>query len=67
VTLTATVVNILLAVGVFLSGGLIHRILGVTGTKIVSKLANLLLAAIAVMMIRKGVLFFVGVAAGAAP
>ena len=54
-TLAATVINILLAAVIFLSGGLIKSLLGTNGTKIVSKLASLVLAAIAVMMIRKGI------------
>jgi small neutral amino acid transporter SnatA (MarC family) len=35
-------------------------LLGRTGAQIVSKLASLLMAAIAVMMVRKGVSVFVG-------
>lgn len=55
----ATIVNVLLAGGVFWSAAFIDRILGKTGTKIVSKLANLLLAAIAVMLMRKGIMAFI--------
>jgi multiple antibiotic resistance protein len=52
----ATVVNILIA-GLILwfSNGII-RLIGKTGAKTVSKLASLLLAAIGVMMIRKGIM-----------
>ncbi|NLX25341.1 MAG: MarC family protein [Lentisphaerae bacterium] len=54
-TTAAVVVNIALAGVVFLAAGPITRTLGKTGTKTVSKLASLLLAAIAVMLVRKGV------------
>ena len=53
-TAIATVVNILLAGMVFLLSGVIMRLLGGSGTKIVSKIASLFLAAIGVMMVRKG-------------
>lgn len=53
-TAIATVVNILIAGMIFLLSGLIMRLLGGSGTKIVSKIASLFLAAIAVMMVRKG-------------
>ncbi len=51
----AVVSNILLAGLVFLGSGLIIRVLGKPGTRTVSKLAALLLAAIAVHMIRRGI------------
>lgn len=55
-TLTSVLVNILLAGLIFsLSDGLI-KIFGKGGSRALSKVANLLLAAIAVMMIRKGVI-----------
>lgn len=54
-TTAAVVVNIALAGAVFLAAEPITRTLGKTGTKTVSKLASLLLAAIAVMLVRKGV------------
>lgn len=57
-TLSATIVNIFLAGITFRFAGLISRLLGRAGTKAVSKLASLLLAAIAVMMVRKGLTQF---------
>ena len=54
-TLAAVVANVLLAGGVFYFAVPITRYLGHAGTKTLSKIASLLLAAIAVMMIRKGV------------
>ncbi len=59
-TTGALVSNILLAGIVFLAAGPITRALGRTGTKTLSKLASLLLAAIAVMLIRKGVTAILG-------
>ncbi|MEI6168716.1 MAG: MarC family protein [bacterium] len=55
-TITAAIVNICLAGLVFRFAGMISRLLGRAGTKAVSKLASLLLAAIAVMMVRKGII-----------
>lgn len=54
-TSLAVVVNIALAGALFLAAEPITRTLGKTGTKTVSKLASMLLAAIAVMLIRRGV------------
>jgi len=53
---SAAVVNILLAGAAFWFSGPISRFLGRAGSKAISKLASLLLAAIAVMMIHKGVM-----------
>jgi len=53
-TLLAIVVNIAIAGLVFLSADGITRLLGPAGSRAVSKVANIILAAIAVMMIRKG-------------
>jgi multiple antibiotic resistance protein len=53
-TALAVVANVLIAGGVFSFAGLINRLLGNAGTNIVSKVGSLLLAAIAVMMVRKG-------------
>ena len=39
----------------FLAAGPLTRLLGAAGTRVASKLASLLLAAIAVMMVRRGV------------
>jgi len=58
-TLFALIINILFA-GIILwfSEGFI-KVMGKTGAKITSKLANLLLAAIGVMMVRKGIMLFI--------
>ena len=63
-TAAAIVANILIASMVFFFAGTIGRVLGRTGEKIISKIAMLLLAAIAVMMVRKGIEIFI--AAGVA-
>ena len=55
-TVTALIANILIAGLTFWSYVPIIRILGKSGAKTVSKLADLLLAAIAVMMVRKGLM-----------
>lgn len=54
-TAAAVVVNIALAGVIFAFSGPITRVMGRNGSKTVSKVASLLLAAIAVMLIRKGV------------
>ncbi len=59
VAMSAAVANVLLAGLVFAASDFFHRLLGRTGAQIVSKLASLLMAAIAVMMVRKGVSVFV--------
>jgi small neutral amino acid transporter SnatA (MarC family) len=59
VTVIAVVVNILLAGVLFRFAGSVQRILGKTGEKIVSKIASLLLAAYAVMMVRRGIELFI--------
>jgi multiple antibiotic resistance protein len=55
-TLLAVVVNIAVAGLVFMSADFFTRLLGKPGSRAVSKVASLILAAIAVMMIRKGLL-----------
>jgi multiple antibiotic resistance protein len=55
-TVAATVVNIVIAGGVFWLALPINRILGRSGSRALSKLAGILLAAIAVMMVRKGIM-----------
>jgi multiple antibiotic resistance protein len=59
-TVVSVVVNILLAGLIFRSSLLLIGILGEAGAKAMSKVASLLLAAIAVMLIRKGLTSFVG-------
>lgn len=58
-TISALIVNIALAGMLFSLSEPIHRILGKAGSKTVSKLASILLASIAVMMVRKGITEFV--------
>jgi len=60
ITCLALLFNLLLAGLAFLSAGTILRLLGKAGSKTVSKIASLLLAAIAVMMVRKGVGLLLG-------
>jgi multiple antibiotic resistance protein len=59
-TVVSVVVNILLAGLIFRSSLLLIGILGEAGAKAMSEVASLLLAAIAVMLIRKGLTSFVG-------
>ncbi|MCX5834521.1 MAG: MarC family protein [Deltaproteobacteria bacterium] len=54
-TVAATIVNIAIAGVVFWLAVPLHRVLGSSGTRTISKLASLLLAAIGVMMVRKGI------------
>ncbi|HPL62514.1 MAG: MarC family protein [Syntrophales bacterium] len=54
-TVAALIANILIAGGMFWTSAPIIRVLGKSGAKTLSKIGDLLLAAIAVMMIRKGV------------
>jgi len=56
VTVIAALVNILIAGIVFWFAIPISRFLGSAGTRTLSKIASLLLASIAVMMVRKGVM-----------
>lgn len=55
-TTVGLLTNILIAGAVFRSAGPLMKLLGRNGSKTVSKLASLLLAAIGVMMVRKGIL-----------
>ncbi len=66
-TVAAMLANIGVAGVVFWSSEPLSRLLGKAGSRTVSKLAHLLLAAIAVRMVRKGVLMVIaaGMAAGA--
>jgi multiple antibiotic resistance protein len=59
-TLVSILVNILLAGAIFYLSGVLIKVLGEAGSKALSKITSLLLAAIAVMMIRKGILVFLG-------
>lgn len=54
-TLVAVLVNIIIAGGIFLFSHILIRILGQAGSRALSKVTSLLLAAIAIMMIRKGI------------
>jgi len=53
-TAVSLVVNMLIAGLLFAFASPIHRVLGTAGAKILSKIASLLLASIAVMIVRKG-------------
>lgn len=64
VTALAAVANIAIAGLIFGFAGPITRWLGQTGSRTASKIASLLLAAIAVMLIRKGILAVIATAAG---
>jgi len=56
ITSSAVFVNILIAGALFLSAGRITAFIGTLGAKIVSKIMSLILASIAVMLVRKGIL-----------
>lgn len=53
-TLLALLLNLLLAIWILLTADFWNRLLGATGSAAISKVASLILAAIAVMMIRRG-------------
>ena len=53
-TLISVTLNILIAGGIFSLSQLLNRLLGEAGSKALSKITSLFLAAIAVMIIRKG-------------
>lgn len=59
-TTLAVTANIILASIVFWMSRPLHRVLGSTGSKVISKLASLLLASISVMIIRKGIMAYLG-------
>jgi len=59
-TLISVLVNILLAGIIFSFSSILIKVLGEAGSKALSKITSLLLAAIAVMMVRKGILVFLG-------
>lgn len=58
-TVSAIVANILIAGGLFWFSDAIVRLVGKAGAKTISKLSSLILAAIGVMIVRKGVLMLV--------
>lgn len=60
VTLAAIVVNVLLAGGLFWWSAAIRRALGLAGMRTLSKIAGIILASIAVMMVRRGLMVFLG-------
>lgn len=64
ITAAALVLNVVFAGLIFLFSEPITRTIGRTGTKTISKVASLLLAAIAVMLIRKGIFDLVGLPNG---
>ncbi len=55
VTLSALFVSLILVGLVFISSGIITKMIGKGGTRVLSKLTNLLLVAIAIRMIRLGI------------
>jgi multiple antibiotic resistance protein len=59
-TVAAIVFNIAVVGIVFLLADTIIRVLGRAGTRTISKLASLILAAIGVMMVRKGIMLLIG-------
>jgi multiple antibiotic resistance protein len=58
-TITAIILNIIIAGIVFWTSESINRVLGKAGTRTISKLSSLILAAIGVMMVRKGIMLFI--------
>ncbi len=59
-TLLSVVMNILITGGIFSISSIIQKILGENGTRALSKITNILLAAIAVMMVRRGLISLLG-------
>ena len=64
ITLAAVVANVLLAGALLLCAGGLTRLLGQTGIRAVSKIVSLILAAIGVMMVRKGIFGIIALAGG---
>lgn len=58
-TVPAVILNVLFAGGVFWLYEPINRLLGKSGTRTISKLAHIILAAIGVMMVRKGIMNYI--------
>jgi multiple antibiotic resistance protein len=61
-TIISIIVNILLAGAVFSMSEIIIKVLGEAGSKALSKITSLLLAAIAVMLMRKGLIQLMNIA-----
>lgn len=59
-TMASIVVNIIITGVIFYFSDFIVKLIGKTGTNAISKVMSLLLAAIAVMMIRKGIFLIIG-------
>ncbi len=59
VTSLAIAANILIVGGIFFMAPYINRVLGKTGSKALSKIISLLLAAIGVMIVRRGIAMFI--------
>ena len=59
-TLISVLFNVILAGAIFASSDYLIKAFGVTGSRALSKITSLLLAAIAVMMVRKGIFFILG-------
>lgn len=57
-TLVSVVINVLLAGLIFSLSGYLIKVIGESGSKALSKVTSLLLAAIAIMMVRKGIMQF---------
>ena len=66
-TVSATTVNIVIAGIIFWMSGSINRILGRAGIRTISKLSSLILAAIGVMMVRKGIMLLIAAGASSVP
>lgn len=58
ITATAIFINVIIAGIIFFFSKHLHRLLGKAGSKTFSKIASLLLASIAVMIVRKGIMTF---------
>jgi multiple antibiotic resistance protein len=59
ITIFVVVINVIIAGIMFYGSNIINKLLGKPGSKTVSKLASLILAAIGVMIVRKGVELFI--------
>jgi multiple antibiotic resistance protein len=59
ITSLALAANILIAGGMLFIAPFINRVLGKTGSKTISKIISLLLAAIGVMIVRRGIAMFI--------